>query len=54
MKENEGWKGLGRRHRRRMIRIWKAEGGGRSLKEWARLAQVGEAALVWFEHKRRS
>jgi hypothetical protein len=54
MKDVEGFKGLGRRRRRRMIRHWKAEGGGKSLKDWARIAGVGDAALVWFEHKRRS
>lgn len=49
----EGFKGLGRQERQRMIRRWKEEGRGLSLKEWARQnAQVGDAALVWLEHKR--
>jgi hypothetical protein len=49
---DEGYRGIGRRERRRMIRRWKAEGRGMSLKQWAANADVGEAALVWIRHKR--
>ena len=49
----EGFYGIGRRERRNMIRRWKSEGHGMSLKQWARLAQVGEAATAWLETKRK-
>lgn len=48
----EGYRGLGRQARREMIRRWKKEGSGLSLKDWARAAGVGDAAFVWAEHKR--
>jgi len=50
----EGYKGLGRRERQRLIRRWKAEGQGRSLKDWARSLStlVGDAAKAWIEHKK--
>jgi hypothetical protein len=35
-----------------MIRRWKAEGKEMSLKEWARRAQVGDAAIAWLENKK--
>jgi hypothetical protein len=49
----EGFCGIGRRERRNMIRRWKSEGHGMSLKQWARLAKVGEAATAWLETKRK-
>jgi hypothetical protein len=49
----EGYRGLGRRERRRMVRRWKTEGRGQSLKEWARRAAVGDAAVAWLENKKR-
>lgn len=49
----EGYQGLGRARRREMIRRWKEEGKGLSLKEWARQQSgVGDAALVWLETKK--
>lgn len=51
--QEETFHGLGRRERRRMIRRWKVEGEGKSLKDWARTcAQVGDAALAWIENKK--
>ena len=45
--------GLGRRERRRLVRRWKAEGEGLSLKQWAQKnAVVGDAAEAWLEIKR--
>ena len=52
MNKQEGYKGIGRRLRRWMLRRWKAEGRGMSLKQWARSALVGDAALAWLAHKR--
>lgn len=52
MIEMEGYRGLGRRERRRMLRRWKTEGRGQSLKQWARGAVVGEAGLAWLANKR--
>jgi hypothetical protein len=48
----EGFSGIGRRERRIMIRRWKSEGKGKSLKQWARLAGVGDAAIAWLEKKK--
>ena len=45
-------KGVGSMERRRMIRKWKLEGQGLSLKEWARRQSVGDAALAWVEGKK--
>jgi len=45
-------KGIGRKERQRMIRRWKIEGNGLSLKEWAKQQGVGDAALAWKEAKR--
>lgn len=52
MLDREGYQGIGRRERRRMIRRWKEEGRGLSLKQWAVNAGIGEAALAWIRHKR--
>ncbi len=54
MSADEGYKGLGRRERRRLIQRWKAEGQGMSLKDWARskASLVGDSAKVWIENKR--
>jgi hypothetical protein len=50
-KERAG--GLGRKERRRMKKRWREEGGGQSLKEWARKHdEVGDAAVAWIEGKR--
>jgi hypothetical protein len=47
-------KGIGKAGRRRMIRRWKAEGNGLSLKAWARRqSSVGDAAYVWVQAKRK-
>lgn len=50
----ESYQGLGRAERRRMKRRWRQEGGGLSLKDWARKMGVGDAALNWLEHKREA
>lgn len=51
--ENEAFRGLGRTERRRMIRRWKEEGGGLSLKAWARKQDpVGDAAYHWLKAKK--
>lgn len=52
MRNPEGYNGLGRARRRAMIKQWKAEGKGLSLNEWARKAQVGDAAHVWLRSKK--
>jgi len=52
MSKQEGYKGIGRRMRRWMVRRWKAEGRGMSLKQWAQLALVGDAAQSWLQHKK--
>jgi hypothetical protein len=48
----EGFRGIGRRERQSMVRRWKSEGHGMSLKQWARLGKVGDAATAWLEKKR--
>lgn len=52
MDNNEGYKGIGRRARQQMIRRWKASGKSKSLKEWAKSQDVGDAAKVWVQAKR--
>ena len=53
MNDTEKSKGLGRRERRRLLRRWKEEGAGLSLKQWAQQnALVGDAAQAWLEQKR--
>jgi hypothetical protein len=49
---NDGFAGLGRKERRRMVRRWQCEGAGQSLKAWARQALVGDAAAAWLASKR--
>jgi hypothetical protein len=45
--------GLGRRERRRLLRRWKEEGAGLSLKQWAQQNDlVGDAAQAWLAAKR--
>jgi hypothetical protein len=52
--EEETYKGIGRTERRRMIRKWKEEGNGLSLRAWAaRQHPVGDAAYVWLRAKRK-
>ena len=48
----EGYKGLGKKSRRIMIRLWKASGCKKPLKIWAKESEVGDIARAWFEHKR--
>lgn len=51
--KNETFHGIGKTERRRMIRRWKEEGGGLSLKAWAKLQPpVGDAAFRWFQAKK--
>lgn len=51
----EGFSGIGRAERRRMVKRWRESGSGLSLKEWAKQnAQVGDAAQAWLESKRSS
>jgi hypothetical protein len=52
METKEGFHGIGRRERRSMIRRWKTEGKGMSLKQWARQATIGDAAAAWLETKK--
>jgi len=53
MTDEEKSKGLGRRERQRLIRRWKKDGTGLSLKQWAQTnALVGDAAQAWLEQKR--
>ena len=52
MMRKEGFQGIGRRERRSMIRRWRSEGRGMSLKQWARLGEVGDAATAWLEKKK--
>jgi hypothetical protein len=51
----EGYdKGIGRKERRRVVRRWKAEGSGLSLKAWAaKQSPVGDAAYIWLQAKRK-
>lgn len=51
---NEGYKGLGKKARRDMIKRWREEGKpkGLSLKQWAAQTGVGDAADVWLHAKR--
>lgn len=51
MNNTEGYKGIGRAARRVMIRRWKREGKGLSLKQWARKQGVGDVANVWAHAK---
>lgn len=48
---SEGYKGLGRKARREMVRRWKQSGSGMSLKQWAQSQGVGDAADVWLKAK---
>jgi hypothetical protein len=54
--DNEGYKGIGKRAKRDMVRRWRKEGKpqGLSLKQWATKAGVGDAADVWLHVKRSS
>ena len=53
-KDEEAFRGLGRKERRRMKKRWREEGSHESLKEWAKKGQVGDAAVVWLERKRKA
>jgi hypothetical protein len=51
--EEDNVRGIGRVERRQMVRRWKAEGNGLSLRAWARKqSPVGDSAFVWLEAKR--
>jgi hypothetical protein len=52
MNDAEAYKGIGRTERRRMIRRWKAEGKGLTLRAWARKQHpVGDSAQAWLKAK---
>lgn len=48
---SEGYKGIGRKARRNMVRRWKTSGTSLSLKEWAREQGVGDEAESWLKAK---
>jgi len=51
----EGYEnGVGRKWRNDLKRRWRAEGlpQGLSLKQWAKQAGIGDAAFVWYQHKK--
>ncbi len=52
--QKEATNGIGRAERRKLIRRWKTEGAGLSLKEFARRTGVGDVGYVWAEHKKNS
>lgn len=52
--QNETYKGIGRKQRRLMVRLWKESGTKLSLKAWARTTQLGEVGFVWLQTKRGS
>lgn len=49
--DQEGYRGVGRADRRRMVRMWRASGTDLSLKEWAAQQGVGDIADVWIKSK---
>ena len=51
--EKETYCGIGRRERRKMVRRWRDETGGKiSLKNWARDQNpVGDSAYAWLRGK---
>ena len=49
---SEDFKGVGKRNKRIMLRLWKEQGRGKSLKEWAKSAEVGDVAHVWLRTKK--
>lgn len=52
--DNEGYKGIGKKAKREMVRRWRKDGKpqGLSLKQWAAKAGVGDAADVWLRVKK--
>jgi hypothetical protein len=48
---NEGYKGIGKKARRSMVRRWKKSGTDQSLKEWARKQGIGDEAESWLKAK---
>lgn len=45
-------KGLGKTERRRMVKRWREEGRGLSLRTWARKQHpVGDSAFAWIQTK---
>ena len=53
MESEEKFRGIGKNLRQQMKKRWSQEGGGKSLKEWAREALVGDAAAAWIAAKRK-
>ena len=53
--EKEPYCGIGRRERRKMIRRWKEDTGGKvSLRQWAADQNpVGDSAYAWLQGKRQ-
>jgi hypothetical protein len=50
---DESFRGVGKKMRRVMVKLWKESGSGKSLKAWAADSQVGDAAAVWIASKRK-
>lgn len=50
--QTEKYNGVGRKHRRLMIRLWKESGQSLPLKEWARKALTGDIAQAWLFSKK--
>jgi hypothetical protein len=48
----EGFNGVGKRVRRLVVKLWRESGTGKSLKQWADEALVGDAAAAWIASKR--
>jgi hypothetical protein len=51
MEAEEKFRGIGKGLRQQMKKRWRQEGSGKSLKEWAREALVGDAAAAWIASK---
>lgn len=52
MFESDLYRGVGRGVRREVVRRWKREGKGLSLKQWARRqSPVGDTAYLWAQAK---
>lgn len=48
----EKYKGIGRRGRRLLVKLWKGSGTSLSLRQWAAQSEVGDLAQVWLQAKR--
>lgn len=51
---NEEYRGVGRKDRRLMIKLWKESGTDLSLKKWAERTGAGHVANAWINAKRGS